>query len=179
MVPCASPGGAKIWRFAPCSCWKCIMVKKRWFVRVVRFFTWGVCTVSTNEKEAMLIKNHTMVRTRHCGSIGAIGLAKASLFHPWEHICKKYPNNYHTRCLENFSIIRDGMAHVNRHNQWCYFMNINRINHVLHIVTKNFHLDVPPVIIFDTMIQQTNPSNPPQDDMTNKFVAHKKHCGQY
>ncbi len=112
-------------------------------------------------------------------SISAIGSAKASLFHPWEHICKKYPNNYHTRCLENFSIIRDGMAHVNRHNQWCYFMNINRINHVLHIVTKNFHLDVPPVIIFDTMIQQTNPSNPPQDDMTNKFVAHKKHCGQY
>ncbi len=42
-----------------------------------------------NEKKALLIKTLTMVRTTHCGGIGAIGFAKASFFHPGEHICNK------------------------------------------------------------------------------------------
>ncbi len=97
----------------------------------------------------MLIKNLMAVRTTHHGGIGAIGLAKAPFFHQGECICNKHPNDFHTRHLENVSIIRDGMAHVNRHDQLWYFVNIKDIDHVLHIVTKNFHVDVPHAIIFD------------------------------
>ncbi len=103
-----------------------------------------------------------MVRTTHRGGIGAIGLAKASFFHPGEAIRNKYPNEYRTMRLENVSIIRDGTARVNRRDQRCYFVNVAGIDHVLHIVTKNFHVDVPHAVIFDAERQQTNTSNPPQ-----------------
>ncbi len=58
--------------------------QKRLCMKVVTFFTGGIHTVSTNEKEAMIIKNQTMERTTHCGGIGDIGLTKAFFFHPAE-----------------------------------------------------------------------------------------------
>ncbi len=65
-------------------------------------------------------------------------------------ICAKYPNDYATRQLKNVTIIRDGIACTNKRDQWCYIINFEGIDHVLHIVTKLFHVNVPPLIIFDT-----------------------------
>ncbi len=104
------------------------------------------------------------MRTSHCGGIGAIGSAKANFFHLGEHIRAKYPNDYATRQLENVAIIRDGITCVSKREQWCYFVNIEGIDHVLHIVTKFFCVDVPPLIIFDAEQQQTDASNPPQNE---------------
>ncbi len=78
----------------PAVCWKCIMVKKGDLWGWSNFFTWWICTVSMNEKEAKLVKNQMMVRTTHLGSIGAIGLTIASFFHPGEHICNKMDSGF-------------------------------------------------------------------------------------
>ncbi len=68
---------------------------------------------STNHKIA------TMVRKTHRGGIGAIGSAKASYFHPSEHIRTKFPNDYKTLRLENVTIVHDGTARVNHKEQRC------------------------------------------------------------
>ncbi len=105
-----------------------------------------------------------MARTSHRGGVGAIGSAKASFFHPWEHIRTKYPNDFSTRRLKNVVIIRDGIARVNKRDQRCYFVNIEGIDHVLHMVTKLFCINVPPSIIFDAEQQQVIASNPAQNE---------------
>ncbi len=74
-------------------------------------------------------------------------------------------------CLENVSIIRDGMPRVNRRDQRCYFVNVDGIDHILHIATKNFHVDVPPAIIFDAERQQINTTNPPQAVDNNELCT--------
>ncbi len=74
-------------------------------------------------------------------------------------------------CLENVSIIRDGMARVNRCDQWCYFVSVCEIDHILHIVTKNLCVDIHPAIIFDAERQQIHTTNPPQDDNNNQLCS--------
>ncbi len=68
---------------------------------------------------------------------------------PSSFIHNKYPNDYKTNQLENVTIITDGVVCVNRCDQWCYFVNVDSIDHILHNMLKMFQVDVPPVIIFE------------------------------
>ncbi len=63
------------------------------------------------------------------------------------------------------------MARVNRRDQWCYVVNVDGISHMLHIVTKNFHVNVPPAIVFDTERQQINATIPPQAVDNNELCS--------
>ncbi|KAL7471152.1 hypothetical protein ACHAXS_011440 [Conticribra weissflogii] len=98
-----------------------------------------------------------MVRKTHRGGIGAIGSAKASYFHPSEHIRTKFPNDYKTLRLENVTIVHDGTARVNHKEQRCYFVNVEGIGAILHIVVKNFRVDQPPAVIFEAERQTADP----------------------
>ncbi len=51
--------------------------------------------------------------------------------------------------LENVTIVRDGTAQVNHKEQRCYFVNVEGIDAILHIVVKNFWVDQPPAVIFE------------------------------
>ncbi len=83
-----------------------------------------------------------MVRSTHCEIIGTIGTAKATSFHPGEHIHNNYPNNYNIMCLNNATITRDGLEIVNQIDPLCYFVNIIGIERSLHIMIKMFQVDV-------------------------------------
>lgn len=73
--------------------------------------------------------------------------------------------------LENMIIIRDGVAHANKCDPWCYFANVNSIDYVLHIATKMLQVDVPPVIIFYVEQQQIDAPNPPKANDDEQFCC--------
>ncbi len=102
------------------------------------------------------ITTTAMVRKTHGGGIGAIGSAKASYFHPGKHIHAKFPNDYKTLRLENVTIVCDGVVQVNHKEQRCYFVNIEGINSILHIVVKNFQVDQAQAVIFEVEHQVTD-----------------------
>ena len=66
--------------------------------------------------------NHffAMVPKAPHGSIGAIGSAKAWLFHPSDRIRQQWPNIYQMHRMEGAIIIGDGKEHVQHRVQQIY-----------------------------------------------------------
>ncbi len=71
-------------------------------------------------------------------------------------ICAKFPNDYKTLYLENVTIVCDSMVWVNHKEQQCYFVNIEGIDSILHIVVKNVQVNRPPAAIFEEKHQVTD-----------------------
>ena len=96
----------------------------------------------------------------------------AKFFHPSDIIRRLYPNTYKTLRLENVSIIRDGMVVVSRREQRCYFVNIDGIDDVLHIVAKHFKVERPPLVVFNAELRETEvPAVVPPDSMDENRIS--------
>ncbi len=52
-----------------------------------------------------------------------------------------------TNRLSNVTIIRDSNETVWHKEQWCYFCTVSSVNEGLYIVTANFKVENPPVIV--------------------------------
>ena len=90
----------------------------------------------------------------------------AKFFHQRGVIRRLYPNTYKTLRLDDVTIIRDGMIVVLRQLQHWYFVNVDGINNVFHIISKNFKVEQLPLNIFNAELQATEvPVAAPPDAM--------------
>ncbi len=60
---------------------------------------------------------------------------------------------------------------INKSDQWCFFLNVDGIDHILHIMTKNFPMDVTAANSLEAMKQITDPSSPAEDHDNHQLCS--------
>jgi hypothetical protein len=117
-----------------------------------------------------------MPRLALLGGIRAAGSAMARFFHPSQKIREKWPQKDKRR-LTGVLVTGEGIWRVQHKNQMCYLVQIPKINNgtIFHIVKKNFKVESPPAIPFEskapTPVKHVDPLSVPGEAVNPDRIA--------